>query len=459
VKIRGHRIELGEIEATLTTHPDITHAAVTVHHDPHTGDRLVGYIVPRDHTPLDPTTIHAFAAEHLPDYMLPNPITILDALPLTTNGKIDRRALPAPALPTPQYRPPTTTVEGIVADTFADVLGHDQIGLDDDFFTLGGNSLLATQAVSRLRQALGVEIQVTWLFTDSTVEAIARRIEAVSDDSTHLAPTGPSAFDVLLPIRTTGTSDPIFCIHPASGLAWCYAGLAPHIQPGRRMYGLQSPELVEDDPHPLSIEQLMEQYVREIQAVQPHGPYHLLGWSLGGVIAHAIATRFRHLGHKVSLLAMLDSRLREAESAVAPEFTVRDILVELSDLMGFDAEDFDAAGAPMSPEHATELIHTRTGAFEFLQPSHVKRIVASFNDAPRLVANYQPPAFDGDVVYFAAAAADGMTEEFADSCWKPYISGSLKYYPIDATHIHMTTPRALADIARVLNTYLGDAAI
>ncbi|MDF3313876.1 non-ribosomal peptide synthetase, partial [Rhodococcus sp. T2V] len=127
-------------EATLTTHPDITHAAVTVHHDPHTGDRLVGYIVPRDHTPLDPTAIHAFAAEHLPDYMLPNPITILDALPLTTNGKIDRRALPAPALPTPQYRPPTTTVEGIVADTFADVLGHDQIGLDDDFFTLGGNS-------------------------------------------------------------------------------------------------------------------------------------------------------------------------------------------------------------------------------------------------------------------------------------------------------------------------------
>ncbi|MDF3313823.1 thioesterase domain-containing protein, partial [Rhodococcus sp. T2V] len=172
-----------------------------------------------------------------------------------------------------------------------------------DFFTLGGNSLLATQAVSRLRQALGVEIQVTWLFTDSTVEAIARRIEAVSDDSTHLAPTGPSAFDVLLPIRSTGTSDPIFCIHPASGLAWCYAGLAPHIQPGRRMYGLQSPELVEDDPHPRSIEQLMEQYVREIQAVQPHGPYHLLGWSLGGVIAHAIATQFRHLGHKVSLLA------------------------------------------------------------------------------------------------------------------------------------------------------------
>ncbi|MFC9906574.1 amino acid adenylation domain-containing protein, partial [Rhodococcus sp. NPDC127593] len=458
VKIRGHRIELGEIEATLTTHPDITHAVAAIHHDPHTGDRLVGYIVPRDHTPLDPTAIRAYAADHLPDYMLPNPITILDALPLTTNGKIDRRALPTPVLPTPQYRPPVTVVEGLVAGVFADVLGHDRIGLDDDFFTLGGNSLLATQVSARLQEALGVEIQVAWLFTDSTVEAIARRVGAASDGSTPIAPTGPSAFDVLLPIRSAGDSDPIFCIHPASGLAWCYAGLAPYTEPGRRIYGLQSPELVEDDPHPRSIEQLAEQYVREIQAVQPHGPYHLLGWSLGGVIAHAVATRFRLLGQKVSLLAMLDSRLREAESAAAREFTVGDILVELADLIGFGAEDFDASGAPLSAEQATELIHTRTGAFEFLQPSHVKRIVASFNDAPRLVANYQPPAYDGDMVFFAATATDDMTREFTERCWQPYISGSIEYYPIDVTHIRMTTPGALADIARVLNTYLVDAA-
>ncbi|MFC9839557.1 alpha/beta fold hydrolase [Rhodococcus sp. NPDC127530] len=341
---------------------------------------------------------------------------------------------------------------------FADVLGHDRIGLDDDFFTLGGNSLLATQVSARLQEALGVEIQVAWLFTDSTVEAIARRVGAASDGSTPIAPTGPSAFDVLLPIRSAGDSDPIFCIHPASGLAWCYAGLAPYTEPGRRIYGLQSPELVEDDPHPRSIEQLAEQYVREIQAVQPHGPYHLLGWSLGGVIAHAVATRFRLLGQKVSLLAMLDSRLREAESAAAREFTVGDILVELADLIGFGAEDFDASGAPLSAEQATELIHTRTGAFEFLQPSHVKRIVASFNDAPRLVANYQPPAYDGDMVFFAATATDDMTREFTERCWQPYISGSIEYYPIDVTHIRMTTPGALADIARVLNTYLVDAA-
>ncbi|WP_368680883.1 amino acid adenylation domain-containing protein [Rhodococcus opacus] len=456
VKIRGHRIELGEIEATLTTHPDITHAAVTVHHDPHTGDRLVGYVVPRNHTPLDPTTIHTFAADHLPDYMVPTPITILDALPLTTNGKIDRRALPAPAPLKRQFRPPVTPTEQTIADVFTDVLGHDRVGLDDDFFTLGGNSLLATKVSARLREALDVEMQVTWLFTGATVEAIASRVEAVSDGSTPIVPTGPSAFDVLFPITSAGDSDPIFCIHPASGLAWCYAGLARYTEPRRRIYGLQSPELVEDDPHPRSIEQLAEHYVREIQAVQPDGPYHLLGWSLGGVIAHAVATRLRLLGKQVSMLAILDSRFREAESTANQEFTVEDILVELADLFGFGAEDFDAAGETMSAEQATELIHLRTGAFEFLQPSHVKRIVESFNDAPRLVADYHPAVFDGDMLFFAAAAGE-MTQEVAESCWQPYITGSIDYYPIDATHIRMTTPRALADIARVLNTYLVDA--
>jgi aspartate racemase len=239
-------------------------------------------------------------------------------------------------------------------------------------------------------------------------------------------------------------------------LAWCYAGLARYTEPRQRIYGLQSPELVEDDPHPRSIEQLAEHYVREIQAVQPDGPYHLLGWSLGGVIAHAVATRFRLLGKQVSMLAMLDSRFREAESTANQEFTVEDILVELADLFGFGAEDFDAAGKTMSAEQATELIHLRTGAFEFLQPSHVKRIVESFNDAPRLVADYHPAVFDGDMVFFAAAAGE-MTREVAESCWQPYITGSIDYYPIDATHIRMTTPRALADIARVLNTYLVDA--
>ncbi|WP_037246037.1 condensation domain-containing protein, partial [Rhodococcus wratislaviensis] len=175
---------------TLTTHPDITHAAVTVHHDHHTGDRLVGYVVPRNHTPLDPTTIHTFAADHLPDYMVPTPITILDALPLTTNGKIDRRALPAPTPLTPRFRPPATAVERIVAGVFADVLGRERVGLDDDFFTLGGNSLLATQVVSRLGVAMDARVPMRVLFEASSVQALSTWLasRATADAHTPLVP-------------------------------------------------------------------------------------------------------------------------------------------------------------------------------------------------------------------------------------------------------------------------------
>ncbi|MGV9870949.1 amino acid adenylation domain-containing protein, partial [Rhodococcus koreensis] len=178
VKIRGHRIELGEIEATLTADPDVTQAAAAVHHDHHTGDRLVGYVVPREGAHLDPARVRAMVADRLPDYMVPSPITVVDRLPLTASGKVDRRALPVPVLPAPQYRAPMTVVEGVVAGVFADVLDSERVGLDDDFFTLGGNSLLATQAVSRLGVAMDVRVPMRVLFEASSVQALSKWLES-----------------------------------------------------------------------------------------------------------------------------------------------------------------------------------------------------------------------------------------------------------------------------------------
>ncbi|MGY4786315.1 phosphopantetheine-binding protein, partial [Rhodococcus opacus] len=132
----------------------------------------------RNHTPLDPTTIHTFAADHLPDYMVPSPITVLDRLPLTASGKVDRRALPAPVFPVPQYRAPVTVAEGVVAGVFADVLGRERVGLDDDFFTLGGNSLLATQVVSRLSVAMDARVPMRVLFEASSVQALSTWLES-----------------------------------------------------------------------------------------------------------------------------------------------------------------------------------------------------------------------------------------------------------------------------------------
>ncbi|WP_033247759.1 condensation domain-containing protein, partial [Nocardia carnea] len=182
VKIRGFRIELGEIEAALLALPEIAHAAVVAKSDPRTGDRLVGYLVPSagaDSTAgaLDFVRVQDALAQRLPSYMVPSAFVELDALPLNVNGKLDRKALPEPEFETRAFRAASTPIEEIVANVFAEVLGADRVGADDDFFALGGNSLVATQVAARLSKALDTTVPVRALFEASTVAGLAVRVE------------------------------------------------------------------------------------------------------------------------------------------------------------------------------------------------------------------------------------------------------------------------------------------
>nr|WP_296777875.1 non-ribosomal peptide synthase/polyketide synthase [Rhodococcus sp. (in: high G+C Gram-positive bacteria)] len=197
VKVRGYRIELGEIESAVRAHGAVRDAAVTVYNDGRTGDQLVAYVVPNDAEPLDSTVLdsrtidsrtidsrtidtealRAELARTLPSYMVPSAFVVLDSLPLNTNGKLDRKALPKPETTVGEFRAPTNPVEEVVARTLADVLGLDRVGLDDDFFSLGGNSLIATQVVSRLGAALDTRVPVRTIFEASTVVALAARIQ------------------------------------------------------------------------------------------------------------------------------------------------------------------------------------------------------------------------------------------------------------------------------------------
>ncbi|MEV0367319.1 amino acid adenylation domain-containing protein [Nocardia fusca] len=177
VKIRGFRIELGEIEAALLVLPEVAQTAVLAKSDPRTGDRLVGYVVPSGAAGLDTGRIQSELAQRLPSYMVPSVFVELDALPLNANGKLDRRALPEPVFEARAFRAPSTPIEEIVANTFAEVLGVDRVGADDDFFELGGNSLVATQVAARLGKALDTTVPVRALFEASTVAGLAVRVE------------------------------------------------------------------------------------------------------------------------------------------------------------------------------------------------------------------------------------------------------------------------------------------
>ncbi|MFD6455256.1 condensation domain-containing protein, partial [Nocardia sp. NPDC060220] len=178
VKVRGFRIELGEIEAAVLAQPGIAQAAVIVREDQPGDQRIVAYVVAEGDLEPDLETIRSGAAEQLPAYMVPAALVRLEWIPLTVNGKLDRRALPAPAVQARAFRAPVTPVQEAVAAVFADVLGLDRVGVDDDFFDLGGNSLIATRVVARIGAALGATVPVRALFEASTVEALAARVES-----------------------------------------------------------------------------------------------------------------------------------------------------------------------------------------------------------------------------------------------------------------------------------------
>ncbi|MGI1849503.1 amino acid adenylation domain-containing protein, partial [Rhodococcus sp. SJ] len=189
VKVRGFRIELGEIEAAVLEHPGVGQAAVVVREDIPGDQRLVAYVVPVFGSTVDADDVTAFAARSLPDYMVPAHVVALDAIPLTVNGKLDRRALPAPEARTREFRAPRTGVEQAVAEVFAEVLGLDRVGLDDDFFDLGGNSLVATRVAARLDQALDTPVAVRALFETSRVETLAARLEPLAGSGSRPALT------------------------------------------------------------------------------------------------------------------------------------------------------------------------------------------------------------------------------------------------------------------------------
>ncbi|WP_432421115.1 amino acid adenylation domain-containing protein, partial [Nocardia cyriacigeorgica] len=437
VQLRGFRIELGEIEAALLRCHGVGHAVAVVRADAVSGDRLIGYLVPAPGQTVDPARLRAQVGEFLTGYMVPDVFMVLDALPLTPNGKLDHRALPEPEFAgAAVYRAPETELQRAVAGVFADLLGATRVGLDDDFFGLGGNSLLATKATARLRAVTGVPVAVQWFFTDATVAGLAARLATPAPEL-----DAGTALDVLLPLRAEGEAEPLFCIHPMYGLAWSYAGLAGHMPPEVPLYGLQSPALSDDGELPETLAELAHRYLTEIRTVQPHGPYRLLGWSLGGVLAHAIATGLQAAGEEVTLLAMLDSH--PDPDVAGFHAAVREALAELglgADLLGAGDDIYDLTDEALATVHAmipAELIA--------LTPQRLRRVYRGAVRSAELIAGYRPGVFDGTVEYFSAALAHPRQVTGAPRAeyWQPYVSGAVVDHPIPVSHDQMTAPAAL----------------
>ncbi|MEV0062372.1 amino acid adenylation domain-containing protein [Nocardia sp. NPDC050718] len=445
LKIRGFRIELEEIDAVLAGHADVGYA-VTVGRENQTGATvLVSYVVAAPDRVVVVEDLREWAARSLPSHMVPATIMVIDQVPLTHVGKLDRSALPAPELAVRAYRAPDSAIEQTVCEIFADVLRLDRVGLDDHFFELGGTSLSATRLATQLSDAVAATIPVTWLFTTPTPAGILAALRADGADSTG----ADAAFEVLLPLRTGGTREPLFCIHPISGVAWSFGGLAAHLHPDRPVYGLQSPALSSAEPLPDSIEEWALLYLKQIREVQAEGPYHLLGWSLGGVIAHAMAVQLQEDGEEVALLAMLDSTLTAASPATASPVTAADLLGGFAGDLATDGALDEVADA----QGLAQVLGRLASPLASLDPARIERVVEAAITSAALDAAYRPHRFDGAITYFTAGQ-DDPTGATGAASWTEAATRPVRNHVVDATHWRMTEGRALEAIAKVLREWL-----
>ncbi len=303
VKIRGFRIELGEIENQLAAYPSVKQAVVIAREDTPGDVRLVAYLVA--HAGPKPTAaeLREHLRQALPEYMIPAVYVLLDALPLTPNAKIDRKALPVPqggaSTSSRHAIAPRTDEEKRMAAIFERVLNTRITSVYDSFFDLGGHSLLAVKLMTAIATEFGVRLPLARLFADSTVEKLAAILSKQTNHDSHWAS--------LVPIRPQAGNPTLFLVHGAGGNILLYRELAEAMGPEVSVYGFQSQGLDYKTAPLTRIETMAGHYVKELRAFQPVGPYHLAGYCMGGTVAYEMACLLRQQGEQVGLVALLDT--------------------------------------------------------------------------------------------------------------------------------------------------------
>ncbi|MGR8007037.1 amino acid adenylation domain-containing protein [Streptomyces hypolithicus] len=447
VKLYGQRLEPGEIEAHLAAMDTVTGACVIVREDRPGDQRLVAYVTGsgpvRDGAAVpDEAALRARLAAVLPDYMVPSAVVRLDDFPLSPNGKLDRKALPAPVAEAGTGgRAPRNPTEETLARLFAEVLGLERVAADAAFFDLGGTSLLAARLMSRIRETLGLSAPIGALFRAPTPAALAGRLTGDAGADT--------ALEVLLPLRPGGDRVPLFVFHPAGGISWCYSGLLPRLGAGQPVHGLQARGLLHDgEALPATMDEMAADYAAQIRTVQPHGPYRLLGWSVGGVVAHTVAVHLQQAGERVDLLALMDAYPSDQWRDLAGP-TEADALNALLRMAGFEGSD------GLTRDSVLATLRHEGSALAALPERVLTAVLAIVTNNARLMRTHRHQVFDGDLLFFTAAAPRAE-DWLTPLAWQPYTTGRLIEHALDCLHPEMTQPPQLDAIAAVLADRLAE---
>jgi tyrocidine synthetase-3 len=468
VKVRGYRIELGEIENQLLNHAEIKEVLVMARKDSQGEKYLCAYIVAErsgqeaaDTANIpDSVVLRDYLSNILPDYMIPSYFVFLEKMPLTPNGKVDRKALPEPELAAGEdYIAPGDDIERKLIALWADVLNIDQkvIGSNANFFESGGHSLKATALISRIQKELNVSIPLTEIFKNSTIRGLAEYIRyqkgVVTDEYI------PSNRSLLVKLKASGNQEPFFCIHAATGLINPYRELARLVHPNRPLYGLQHPGLDGNCEPYTSIESMAAMYTAIIRDVQPVGPYFIGGWSFGGTVALEIAQNLIHEHHQVKLLVIIDT-------PVPPLVVYEDNAEMLSHLASILTKnllsDFHVSARKLrelSPENQIDYFLDRLK--EVLKGkkakerriSQLKNIVQVYQVCSNALKMYKPLKYPDRILLFRAREVDKAAPESLFD-WSPMSTKPVITREISGSHFTMMGQPNIQELARELNYYL-----
>jgi amino acid adenylation domain-containing protein len=459
IKIRGFRIEPAEIEAALIRSGHAREAVVVLSEK--SGQKnLIAYLVPTHDLLSTTDELREYLSTRLPAYMIPRAFVILAALPLTPNGKLDRRALPGPSVTEPtrdvQSARPQTAAQETLITIWKSVLDLSEVGIHDNFFELGGHSLIAVRLFAQIEKQFDKRLPLATLFRAPTVAQLAAALEneSVAEQSS------------LVPIQTSGSQPPFFCVHAVGGNVLEYYELARHLGDDQPFYGLQSRALTGGPAH-TTIEEMAAHYINEMRGVQPAGPYFLGGRSLGGIIAYEMARQLRAAGGDIALLAVLDSypigHDRSPVNGVPQSSSMQRLarrvnahFSNIRSLPGRQKVSYIFAKSKFGPVQVRSTIwRTIYGAYKNLGLNlpQALRDVEEFNWLA--AQKYCPQPFDGRVTFFWASKDLRAKFDMVEG-WQRLARGGVDLHEIAGTHLDMIKEPHVSDLADKLKSCLTD---
>jgi thioesterase domain-containing protein/acyl carrier protein len=391
----------------------------------------------------------------LPEYMAPTAYVQLKRIPLTPNGKIDRKSLPEPDkdIREQEYVGPRNATEETLCRLWQEVLRRERVGIHDNFFNIGGHSLLAVQVISRIKQAFTVEMPLSVLFAAPTVARMAEHIAAVNE------PGRSQSSPVLVNIQPHGSWPPFFCVHAVGGQVVSYGELSRELGDEQPFYGLQSPPANYFPESDISIEQIATLYNQQIRSVQPVGPYLLSGWSMGGLVAWEMAQQLMKEGETISLLALIDTapppKYREAEDRADEISMLARFAMDMSRLVGRDPGPLVEQFLQAAEQDQWKMVQETLTNYGVLAPktahAEMTALLDVFTWNALAMNNYSIQTSGQSVIYFRASE----TPERFSKLWTKWSGGGIQFHTVPGDHFTMLRRPGVRTIAKTLQRYIS----